>query len=112
MLIVDDGATLDELDSGAVKWSQRVIPLLLSPTRLKRAAAARRMKMSLPISCPTCGSPRVAPIVYGMPARRLEKEAKDGHLILGGCELRGDGPDPGTGCLDCGERHLHASSPL
>lgn len=105
LLIVDDGNTLDELPLGQIAWSQRVIPLLLSPSLLARRAAARRVRVGLPVSCAACGSPRVAAIVYRMPSPQLESQAARLEVILGGCELRGGGLDPETGCLDCGAIH-------
>ncbi len=53
--------------------------------------------------CPKCGSTRIAPILYGMPAfdeemaRQLDKE----ELCLGGCKICGI--DPEYHCFACGK---------
>ena len=53
------------------------------------------------IKCPRCGSRRVAPILYGMPALDEEMEAKLAHkeLYLGGCMV--DDMDPEYHCFNC-----------
>ena len=35
-------------------------------------------------SCPACGGP-TKPIVYGLPGPELERRARLGHVVLGGC---------------------------
>ncbi len=52
-----------------------------------------------PINCPSCGSPKVVRILYGMPSSKGFIEAKAGNLILGGCVVSGNGP--AWGCIDC-----------
>ena len=34
--------------------------------------------------CPECGGP-TKPIVYGLPGPELERRARLGHVVLGGC---------------------------
>ena len=53
--------------------------------------------------CPKCGSRRVAPILYGMPAfsEELEKKLDNQKIVLGGCEVSGN--DPTHHCFGCGK---------
>lgn len=44
--------------------------------------------------CPSCRSPEVWPIAYGMPSGPMER------TVLGGCIMTGD--DPAAQCQDCG----------
>ena len=53
-----------------------------------------------PKKCPKCGSPKVAPILYGLPAPEAFEDAEAGKIALGGCVITGD--DPAWRCLDCG----------
>jgi hypothetical protein len=57
-----------------------------------------------PQSCPACGSPRIARILYGLPAfsKDLEDALSEGIVALGGCVLSGD--DPEWQCLGCGQK--------
>jgi predicted RNA-binding Zn-ribbon protein involved in translation (DUF1610 family) len=56
-----------------------------------------------PLSCPSCGSSRIALILYGLPAfdEELEELLSQGTVTLGGCGVTGD--DPEWECLECGE---------
>ena len=56
---------------------------------------------SKPEKCPLCGSPKVAPIQYGLPAftPELIKAMDEGRIVLGGCIPAG----PSWKCVDCGE---------
>lgn len=51
--------------------------------------------------CPKCGSRRVAPILYGMPAfsEEMEQQLKEEKLYLGGCCI--SGMDPTYHCFHC-----------
>ncbi len=53
--------------------------------------------------CPKCGSRRVAPILYGMPAfdEELEQQLNDEKLYLGGCCV--SECDPQYHCFECGK---------
>ena len=56
------------------------------------------------ITCPECGSERIAEVIYGMPAYSAEFQAKldAGEIILNGCLV--DGPVLPYQCRDCGKR--------
>ena len=71
---------------------------------LERWAAEGR-----PQSCPACGSPRIARILYGLPdfSKDLEEALSEGTVTLGGCVVTGD--DPEWECLACGQK-IHAPS--
>lgn len=56
------------------------------------------------IVCPKCGSQRVAPVLYGYPTYEAFKLSEQGKLILGGCQMINDMPQPDYGCLECGYR--------
>ena len=66
--------------------------------RLSPDAVCPRRRPMLPIvpreprpaQCPACGGLKVVPIVYGYPSEELEREAKRGKVVLGGCLI---GPD-------------------
>ena len=49
--------------------------------------------------CPTCGSRRAVPIVYGYPTSELFEEAERGDVRLGGCVIGTESPD--YECRDC-----------
>jgi len=53
--------------------------------------------------CPKCGSEKIAPILYGMPAfdEEMERELNDQKLYLGGCCITGS--DPEYHCFGCGK---------
>ena len=55
------------------------------------------------IKCPKCGSRRVAPILYGMPAFDEEMESKLAHkeIYLGGCMI--SETNPKYHCFTCGK---------
>ncbi len=61
----------------------------------------RYVSLDSPGNCLGCGSPRVAEIIYGLPAftPELEQALDAGRAILGGCCVTGD--DPRWRCLDC-----------
>jgi hypothetical protein len=50
--------------------------------------------------CPTCGSDRVAPIVFGFPDMDLVQEAEAGLVVLGGCDIP-PRDVPRLACLAC-----------
>ena len=54
------------------------------------------------MKCPKCGSKRVAPILYGMPAydEELERKINSEEVYLGGCIISGS--DPQYHCFGCG----------
>jgi hypothetical protein len=72
--------------------------------KLERWAAEGR-----PPSCPSCGSARIARILYGLPAfdNELEEALSQGTVTLGGCLVTGN--DPEWACLGCGQT-IHASA--
>lgn len=83
------------------EWPAEVELLLIS----KRQTARRRnIGGELPISCPTCGSPRVARVAYGYPSPALNEASERGEVLLGGCLVSGDSSDPPWACVDCGYR--------
>ena len=49
--------------------------------------------------CPTCGSDRVVPILYGFPFGEMQEAADRGEAVLGGCIMSGH--DPMKACLRC-----------
>ena len=51
--------------------------------------------------CPSCGSNKIANILFGMPAfsEELENDLKEGRVVLGGCCVSDD--DPSWQCADC-----------
>lgn len=55
-----------------------------------------------PTACPSCGGPRVAEILYGLPhfTPELERALDEGQIVLGGCCVFGE--DPRWQCADCG----------
>lgn len=63
-------------------------------TDMQRYEAKRK-----PTNCPSCGSPRVAGILYGFPSDSAFQEAEAGRLVLGGCCVGAD--DPEWHCLEC-----------
>ena len=50
-----------------------------------------------PERCPSCGSKRVVPIVYGLPGPEAIAEAERGEISLGGCIPSWESWE----CLDC-----------
>lgn len=52
--------------------------------------------------CPTCGSERIRPILWGDPTDEAFTRAERGEFVLGGCVITGH--DPTTACLDCHAR--------
>ena len=55
------------------------------------------------MKCPKCGSKRVAPILYGMPAydEELQRQLENEELYLGGCLMSEDAPE--YHCFECGK---------
>lgn len=53
------------------------------------------------VKCPKCGSSNVCEILCGMPTGEAFELEKQGKLILGGCLVMDDLPQPDYGCLDC-----------
>lgn len=64
---------------GAIQWSRRA-PILRPSLREAR--------------CPTCGSVKPVPILYGLPASisKVHAAEKRGELLWGGCLVSGDSP--------------------
>lgn len=54
----------------------------------------------VPKVCAHCGSDRLVPIIYGMPAPDAFEAAERGEIALGGCIL--DEDSPAFRCADCG----------
>lgn len=54
-----------------------------------------------PAACPKCGSSRIAQILYGyvIISEALERELKEGKIVLGGCEVTDR--DPSWQCTEC-----------
>lgn len=54
------------------------------------------------IRCPKCGSQKIAPILYGMPAydEEMERQLNEQELYLGGCCVSDN--DPQFHCFGCG----------
>ena len=54
-----------------------------------------------PQECPSCGSKKVATILWGYPefSSKLEKNLKEGKIVLGGCDVSDN--DPEWQCVDC-----------
>ena len=50
-------------------------------------------------TCPTCGSDRVVPIVYGMPSMEAVEDYDAGKVQLGGCVITDN--DPHWSCRSC-----------
>ena len=63
-----------------------------------------------PKKCPSCGSTRIADIMYGLPAfsTELENNLNSGKIVLGGCCVSGD--DPRWQCADCHASIYHLPS--
>ncbi len=61
------------------------------------------MKEDKKIICPFCNSDNVAEYLYGLPvfSEELNKEIKEGKIILGGCEI--DDQFPLYKCNNCGK---------
>ncbi len=55
-----------------------------------------------PGKCPSCGSRKTVPIMYGYPSSDGIEEARQGKIELGGCIVTGD--DPKEHCTECGHR--------
>ena len=55
-----------------------------------------------PRQWPTCGSARIAGIMYGLPAfnDKMERDIRDGKIVLGGCCIEPD--SPAWKSLECG----------
>ncbi len=62
----------------------------------------RYESMHKPGVCPSCGSTRIADVMYGMPNfddQDLRKEIESGKTVLGGCIVLED--NPAWQCADC-----------
>lgn len=61
-----------------------------------------------PKICPSCGSARIASILYGYPGsdEKLRRDLDDGKIVLGGCCLTGN--DPKWECVECGAQVFKA----
>ena len=55
------------------------------------------------MKCPKCGSKKLAPILYGMPAfdEEMKRKLDNQELVLGGCCISGD--EPQYHCFGCGK---------
>ena len=51
--------------------------------------------------CPDCDSTDVVPIAYGMPNEKLQQEAFDGKVHLGGCAITVDENLVDRHCNNC-----------
>lgn len=58
--------------------------------------------MAEKIHCPECNSSKIARFLYGLPmfSAKLDKQIKNGEVIIGGCVIRPGSPD--YRCRDCG----------
>jgi hypothetical protein len=101
MLLIDDANHVEGDPGKGLPWSPAIRPLLANPTQLKRRRWAQELGVTLPPSCPGCGSPRVAAILWGLPGPVLEPAFRDHELFSGGCEVLGHDLDPPYRCLDC-----------
>lgn len=101
LLLIDDNSYLEGPAGEGLPWDRQVRPLLASPTQIARQAAAGKLRVALPQFCPRCGSPRVAPMMYGLPPPEAEQAAARHEIICGGCEQLGYDLDPTFECLDC-----------
>ncbi|MCD8174832.1 MAG: hypothetical protein LUD41_02665 [Phascolarctobacterium sp.] len=56
------------------------------------------------MKCPKCGSRKVAPIMYGLPAlsKDLEERLNNKKLVLGGCCVSDN--DPRYYCFGCEQK--------
>lgn len=65
----------------------------------RRKAARRQQARADHRQCPKCKSKRAIPILYGMPPPELERDEREGKLVLGGCT-----PDESKTwhCKNCG----------
>lgn len=55
-----------------------------------------------PMTCPACGSKKIADILWGYPgySEEMEKQIEEGKLVLGGCCITDH--DATWQCVDCG----------
>ena len=55
------------------------------------------------ITCPKCGSDKIAEVIYGMPAFDEELEAKinAGEIVLHGCGITNGWPPHPYECREC-----------
>ena len=56
-----------------------------------------------PYTCTKCGLDKVVRIVYGLVAYDYTDKAKNGEVVLGGCEISDDSPR--YECLNCGKQY-------
>jgi hypothetical protein len=68
---------------------------------VERYWAPDRTSKKTPPPCPSCGSNKVVPILFGYPTEEAFEEAARGEIVLGGCCIMGDGSDPKWQCLQC-----------
>ncbi|MCA1706318.1 MAG: hypothetical protein LC808_24855 [Actinobacteria bacterium] len=57
---------------------------------------------SVELRCPNCGSERIVPMLFGLPAHQAGDAWERGELELGGCMAWGDERDPHWHCKACG----------
>lgn len=55
------------------------------------------------MKCPKCGSKKLAPIIYGMPAfdEEMKQKLDNKEVVLGGCCI--SGAEPQYHCFGCGK---------
>ena len=51
------------------------------------------------MTCPRCGSSKIARIAYGYPGPEMEEEVRSGEAVLGGCMVFPESPS--HECRDC-----------
>lgn len=64
-----------------------------------------------PPPCPACHSPRVVPVVRGLPTEEAELAARDARAVIGGGVVLGDGSEPEWACQRCDRTFGGVSSP-
>jgi hypothetical protein len=54
--------------------------------------------------CPMCASAATIPVVYGLPGEELHQRSIRGEVVLGGCIVGSNfpDPDPSHSCTSCG----------
>jgi hypothetical protein len=72
----------------------------MAPALRRRRPTGRRGRRHRPapikpVQCPSCGSARVATILYGLPAfgPELDRQLETGEIVLGGCCVSDEMPE-------------------
>ena len=68
--------------------------------------------MNLTGPCPSCGSRRVVPVVFGFPDPATEAAAARGDILLGGDALTPEALEMNVGCADCRHRWFEPAAVL